>query len=233
MRFAPRVALTVLALSTSPACGSKSDGAHPSVLADDAGDGVDAADSGATDASEDVDKSAPCVGTFGSALTAAFGRLDGTVIAVLPPNDQTCPDPNSTHLIIEVMMGGAAYRMVVDVISTDGSADLLDEVDAPLAGGPWQDGWHDSAVLDYVSTLAVHSTSFVSTPEASLVGKITSEIDLGAHISVFATSGGAADEPNSAHLVHRNVTGQDGAIVIGPDSTLPHYLLLSLSDQTF
>ena len=135
MLFLPRAVLTVFALSTALACSSRTGGAQPSLPTDDAGDGVDAADASVTDASEDVDKSAPCVATFGSALTAAFGRLDGTVIAVLPPNDQACPDPNSTHLIIEVLMGGAAYRMVVDVISTDGTADLLDEIDAPLLPG--------------------------------------------------------------------------------------------------
>jgi hypothetical protein len=190
-------------------------------------------DAAAADAAEDVDKAAPCVATFGSALTDAFGRLDGTAIAVLPPNDQQCAEPNSTHLILEVLMGGAAYRMVVDVISTDGSDDLLYEIDAPLVAGPWADGWHPGVVLDYVATLGVHSPSFVATAQSDLVAKITAEIDLGVPISVFATSGGAADEPDSAHLVHRNVTGQDGAIVIHPEAPVPHWILIRFDDQTF
>jgi hypothetical protein len=237
-----RISLSAVAAFALWACAvaCSSEGAAQPDTTDDAGsdagevDGPVAGDVGAADAGSDVDKSAPCVSTFGSALTAAFGRLDGTVVAVLPPNDQACPAPNSTHMIIEVMMGGAVYRMVVDVLSTSGSPEvLIDEIDAPLVAGPWADGWHAGVVLDYVTTLAVHSTSFMPMPQADLVTKITSEIDLGAHISVFATSGGAADEPDSAHLVHRNLTNADGAIVVHPESAQPHWVLLSFAEQTF
>src|SRR5262249_23663455 len=72
-----------------------------------------------------IDKSAPCASTFGSALTDAFGRLDGTVVAVVPPNDQACAQPNMTHLVLQVEMEGAVYRMVLDVLSNQGSPDVL------------------------------------------------------------------------------------------------------------
>ena len=178
-----------------------------------------------------VDKSAACASTFGSALTPGFGRLDGTVLAVVPPGDQACALPNSTHLVVQVTMGGAAYRMVVDVLSNQGSPDVwLTERDAALVGPAWSDGWHVGASLDYVTDLSLHSTDFTEMKEADLVTAITAELELGAHISVFATTG--ASEPNSAHLVHRNLTGQDGAIVIAPDSS-PHYLLLRFDEQAF
>ena len=50
--------------------------------------------------------------------------------------------------------------------------------------------------------------------------------------SVFlqATAQGEAD---SAHLVHRNYTNQDGAIVIGVDQASPTWLLFAFSDQSF
>ncbi len=70
-----------------------------------------------------LDKSATCAPTFGNALTNAHGRLDGTVVAVVPPNDQACASPNMTHLVVQLSMGGAAYRMVVDVISDTGAND--------------------------------------------------------------------------------------------------------------
>jgi hypothetical protein len=178
-----------------------------------------------------IDKSATCATSFGTALTPAFGRLDGTVLAVVPPNDQACALPNSTHLVLQVTMGGAAYRMVVDVLSNQGNPDLwFTELDAPLAGPAWSDGWHPGVALDYATTLGIHSTGMAEMNEADLVTKITSELALGAHVSVFATSG--STEPNSAHLVHRNLTNADGAIVIGPD-TAPHYLLLRFDEQTF
>ena len=187
----------------------------------------------AVDAMPDaLDKSATCAATFGTGLTAAFGRLDGTVLAVVPPNDQACAAPNSTHLVIQLTMGGAAYRLVVDVLSNQGSPDVdFFELDAPLAAGAWAEGWHPGVALDYVTTLAVHAPQFAAMHEADLVAKITSEITLGAHLSVFATAG--STEPDSAHLVHRNLANQDGAIVIDPDGAHPHYLLMRFDEQTF
>jgi len=185
----------------------------------------------AKDVALDVNKAATCATTFGEDLTNAFGRLDGTVLAIVPPNDQTCAMPNMTHLVIQVTMGGAAYRMVVDVLSDEGSPEVLFyEMNAPLEDGAWADGWHAGIDLDYVLTLKVHSTSFTAMTQATLVAKVTSEIALGAKVSVFATS---MDEPTSAHLVHRNVTNEDGAIVLGPDTASPHYLLFRFAEQTF
>jgi hypothetical protein len=188
-------------------------------------------DASPPDATADVNKAAPCATAFGSSLTNAFGRFDGAVLAIVPPDDQACTLPNSTHLVIQVTTAGVAYRMVVDVLSSSGSPEVLfDELDAPLAAGAWAEGWHPGVVLDYVTTLGVHSPAFTAMLEANLVATISAEIELGDHISVFATSDG---EPNSAHLVHRNLTGQDGAIVVRPESASPHYMLMSFSDQTF
>ena len=205
---AMRLAFLVLA-----ACG----GSHPAVP---------------LDAAPDADpKAAPCTGTFGTGLPTGFGRMDGTVLAVVPPGDEACPEPNSTHLIVEIVQQGAAYRLVVDVLSNQGSPDVLyDELDAPLAGEPWADGWHTQSPLDYATTLGVASTAFAAMHEADLVTTITGKLDLGARVSIYATVG--ASEPDSAHLVHRNITNQDGAIVLLPD-TAPHYLLMRFDEQTF
>jgi hypothetical protein len=214
------------------ACSSSS----PPANVPDASDDVvvvetDAAADVAVDVALDVDKSATCASTFGAALTDAFARLDGTVLAVVPPNDQACAMPNSTHLVIQVLVGGDAYRMVVDVLSSYAPYDVLeDEIDAPLVGGAWAEGWHAGASLDYVTDLNLHSTAFTSMAQADVVAKITSEIDLGAHVSVFATS---QSSPSSAHLVHRNLTNQDGAIVIHPDGASPHWILIRFAEQTF
>jgi hypothetical protein len=199
--------------------GSKKDGGAEASASSDASDAA-------------VDKSATCAASFGQNLTPAFGRIDGTVVAVVPPGDEACAEPNSTHLVIQVMESGAVYRMVVDVLSDEGSPNVLfEEMDAPLAGEAWAEGWHTDASLDYVTTLSTHSTSFTAMVEGDLVAKITSEIDLGANVSIYATA--TSSEPDSAHLVHRNLTNQDGAIVIGPDTAHPHYLLMHFDEQTF
>jgi hypothetical protein len=229
----------LLSLPLLAACSSSTSPANPldAGLADvreaalDAPDAPAMRDGASKDVEPEANKAATCATSFGDSLTNAFGRLDGTVLAVVPPNDQTCAMPNMTHLVIQVTMNGAAYRMVVDVLSDEGDPNVsFYELNAPLADGAWAEGWHAGVDFDYVLTLMVHSTSFTSMTQANLVAKVTSEITLGSKISFFATS---MDEPTSAHLVHRNETNQDGAIVIGPDTASPHYLLFCFSDQTF
>ena len=191
----------------------------------------DALADGPADVIVDVNKAKTCSPTFGDALTNAFGRFDGTVVAVVPPADDACALPNSTHLVLQVSMDGAVYRMVLDVLSSSGDPNVyFYEEDAPLAAGPWAAGWHAGVGLDYVTTLGLHAAAFTSMPEAALVDKVTGEIQVGSHVSVFATSAG---ESNSAHLIHRNLTNQDGAIVLSPESASPHYLLFRFSEQTF
>ena len=212
-------------------------GCHGTAAQSDAASPLDAPRDAVLDAPSDApgdagDKAAPCAATFANDLTPGFGRLDGTILAVVPPGDQACALPNSTHLVIQATFAGKAYRLVVDVLSNQGSPDVdLHELDAPLVGGAWAEGWHTGVALDYVTDLAVHSDAFVPTHEAALVTAITAELELGAHVSVFATSGSA--EPSSAHLVHRNLTSKDGAIVIHPDGAAPHYVLLRFGEQSF
>jgi hypothetical protein len=193
-----------------------------------------------------IDKSARCASTFGSALTAPYGRLDGTVLAVLPPNDQACPMPNSDHLILEVTSGGAVYRMVVNVQSDRGT-DLrvfFGEKSAPLAGPTYAGGWHTNAPLDYALTLGATKSELSPLDMADLVSNVTERIPLDAKVSVFGSTAGGA----SAHLIHRNVDDtdggvtpdggiapiyQDGAIVLLPDSESPQYLLFAFAEDSF
>jgi len=176
-----------------------------------------------------VDKSAACASTFGAGLTNAFGRLDGTILAVVEPGNTTCAMPNSTHVILEVTMNGDAYRMVANVLSTSSDPHVwLGEVDAPLPGKAWAEGWHPGEQLDYVSTLAVTKAQFTEADQAAAVARLDL-LEIGAKVSVYATS---QNSPNSAHLIHRNAANADGAIVLDPD-TSPHYLLTAFPEQTF
>lgn len=180
----------------------------------------------------DVPVDSLCASQFGSELTAAFGRLDGTVLGVVEPGNMTCAMPNSTHVVLEVTMHGAVYRMVVNVLSTSSDPHVwLDELDAPLAGEPWQEGWHPGVALDYVTTLHLGKTAFTQADEATAVARVQQQVVPGTHVSVYATSSGGS-EASSAHLIHRNATNMDGAIVIAPD-TAPHYLLTAFPEQSF
>lgn len=207
--------MRAVAVVAAAACGSSS----PST----------ARDAAAVDA---YPGAAACASTFGSALTDSFGRLDGTLLAIVPPGDNDCAQPNSTHVTVQVTMGGDVYRMVVNVLSDSNQPGVyLDELDAPLAGPAWSDGWHTDAPLDYATTLGVTKSQFTLADETQAVARIEQELVLGARISVFATSSGGSDAA-SAHLVHRNATNMDGAIVIAPD-TAPRYLLTAFMEQTF
>ena len=197
-------------------------------------DASDAPGDGGADAS--VDKTAPCVSTFGNAIgSVGFARFDGTVVAVLPPGNTTCTAPNKTHLVIELKLTGVVYRMVIDVSDTTAPGTIGHHtLTHDLIGGPWVDGWH-TMPLDYGTAFGLHSTDFPKEPTADAVAEITSALDLGAHVSIFATAQGEVD---SAHLVHRVQTGTtasntDGAIVVGVDGASPKWLLFSFSDYTF
>jgi len=194
--------------------------------------GADGGNEGAVrDAAADVDKAAACAKTFGQAIgSVGFARFDGTIVAVVPPNDQACAEPNSTHLVLQMAFAGAAYRMVVDVDDTDAPGSIRSHtMSHALVGGAWKDGWH-SVPLDYVADLGLKAPDFTSVKTADAVASITEALELGAKVSVFATAQGEAD---SAHLVHRNLTGQDGAIVVGVDGASPTWLLFAFSNQTF
>jgi hypothetical protein len=175
----------------------------------------------------DVDKAKDCADTFGDGLTAAFARLDGTVLAVVGPTDTQCTLPNDDHLVIQVTMGGEVYRMVVNV---DGV--FYAETGAPLVGPAWAEGWHTGVALEYDDTLDMHSDAFVYYPMAELVELVTDAIELGAPISVYAESSGG-EFASSAHLVHRNNSKPDGAIALDPLSANPRLLLFRFSNQSF
>jgi hypothetical protein len=178
----------------------------------------------------DADKSGACATTFGSALTSAFGRLDGTVLAVVNPGNQRCPMPNGTHVVLQVITNGAAYRMVINVLSTSSDSHVwLGETQAPLAGGAWAEGWHPGVTLDYVTTLGVSKSTFTESTMTPAIARLNEAIVVGSRVSVFATSSGGA----SAHLVHRNLTNADGAVVIDPESATPRYLLSAFPQQQF
>jgi hypothetical protein len=150
------------------------------------------------------------------------------------PADTMCAMPNSTHLVVQLQVSGAVYRMVVNVLS-DGRNGTdtrvrAEELHHALVGTPFAEGWHTGVALDYATTLGAHSTTgFTPYAMNDLIGWISTRLEIGAHLSAYATSSGGA----SAHLVHRNVSNQDGALVIGPDSSDPVFLLFAFDGDVF
>jgi len=199
-------------------------------------------DSGTPDTAAPIDSGADtnppitgqCASTFGNGLTAAFGRIDGVVYAVQKPSDTGCVMPNSDHLIVQVLMKGAVYRMVVNIESDRPGQDpkvRYGAVPHALPAPAFSDGWHPGLALDYATTLDAHNAAFTPYALADLVTKVAADLVIGAPVSVYATSG--SGRPESAHLVHRNKNQQDGAIVVNPTSATPKFLLFHFDQQVF
>ncbi len=177
-----------------------------------------------------IDKAKDCADMFGDALTAPYGRIDGTVLAVVKPTDTQCAWPNDDHVVLQVNMQGKVYRMVINVMSSFGSPDVFYlETTHALPAPAWEEGWHTGLTLDYANDLGVHADAFTAFDMPTLSDKIADAVTLGQKVSVYAhTSGGP-----SAHKVHRNTASQDGAIVLDPEGATPKVLLFHFSDQVF
>lgn len=181
------------------------------------------------------DKSAGCVAMFGNELTNAHGRIDGSLVAVVSPGNERCALPNRDHVILQVRIASGVYRLVTNVQS-DGSDPKIRmrTLAHPLVGAPFALGWHPGEALNYVDDLQVHSTDteWQARTLADAVTQIEQAVAIGANISVFASSSGGT-YAHSAHLIHRNTGTRDGAIVIGPDTAAPTWLLFQFANQTY
>jgi len=146
-----------------------------------------------------------------------------------------CVFPNSDHVIVQILIDSAVYRMVVNVQRDRSGVDpkiRVGTVAHALPAPAFAEGWHLGAPLDYVTTLGAHSTdpSFSPLTLADATAKIAGELKVGDPVSIYAESG--AGRPESTHLVHRNATNRDGAIVVDPTTT-PKFLLFHFENQTF
>jgi hypothetical protein len=213
-----------LALVTLVGCSSRA----PSMAADASMSG---------DGTMNVDDGTPtrqtCTSDFGDALSAdaTYGRLDGYLVAIVPPaNMQSCNDDDS-HVHLQIRMNAMIYDIAIDVTDEDTMTDDVHTTTLDVAmpsGGAWAEGWHTGVLADYTS-LGLHDTDLTLESKTALVQTLQTDLATANHVSVYATSYG----PDGAHLVHRNGSGHDGILVTEPLSTPSHLRLFSFSDQSF
>lgn len=235
-----RVALVALvALPLATACSSSSSASPGPATEVDAeapseeDASVSSDDAGAADAAPDAPPiTGECAASFGNGLTEGFGRLDGVVYAVQKPSDKQCVMPNDDHLVLQILWAGGVYRMVVNVLANGADTKVRYGVFPHALPAPaFAAGWHTQVALDYVTDLGVHvGEGFESLEMDPLVDAIAKELTPGAPVAVYATSG--AGRPESTHLIHRNKSKQDGAIVVSPNAS-PKFLLFHFATQTF
>lgn len=242
MRYTARFSALSFSLLLLVACGGSSlagppTGADPATNPDgtvattDAGATEDGGTSG--DGSLQDDGSSPtfsdgtptrttCSDTLGSGLSPEHGRLDGTLVSIVPATGAHCPsDPD--HLHLQIRMNGANYDIAVNLDGFEG------EIDAPLPGTPFAEGWHVMN-LDYPKDLGLHSDALTTTTPAAIRARVLSQLANANHISVFGTGYPGSD---GAHLIHRKATAHDGALVINPLGAKAHVIAFRFSTDTF
>jgi hypothetical protein len=168
----------------------------------------------------------PCTSDFGNGLSGTFGRLDGVVVAVVPPGHagQGICNADAHHVHVQVLSQGQTYDVAVN---TDSG--FIAEKDVSLPAGPWADGWHGGVSLDYVANLGLHDADFTTGSEADLDQRLETALASANHVSVFAT----LYSHGGVHLVHRRGRGQDGALVTDPLSPSSHLFAFHFSTQSF
>jgi len=173
-----------------------------------------------------------CTSQFGNKLssTATYGRLDGYLVAIVPPSNQNGCNADSSHVHLQIRMMGSVYDVAIDASDAQSGVDDVhtDQLDHDLGGPGWAEGWHTDVLNDYVS-MGLHSSDLVLHTKAEVVAQINTFLATANHISVYMTTYG----PDGGHLVHRNGNGHDGIIVTDPLSQPSHYMVLSFTDQAF
>ena len=216
--------------SSTPSGGGPIDGVDAALPDEDAAVAADASDAAvAVDASKPTGQ---CAATFGDKLTTGFGRIDGIVYAVQKPSDTQCVLPNNDHVIIQVLMNGAVYRLVANVQGSGTDPKIrIGQLAHALPAPAFAEGWHADAPLDYLTTLGAHADAgFTALSLDEGVAKVAAALKIGDPVAIYGTCG--AGRPESAHLIHRNLTNQDGAIVVNPTTT-PTFMLFHFDNQTF
>lgn len=168
-----------------------------------------------------------CTSQFGSALTATFGRLDGYLVAIVPPGGGPC-NADSDHVHLQVKANGAIYDVAIDVTSPTVDDVHMGTRDLVMPGAAWSEGWHAGGLVDYPA-LGVRAADLGLGTKQSNTAALQTDLANANHISVFATGYG----PDGAHLVHRNGHGHDGLIITDPLSTPAHLRFISFTSQAF
>jgi hypothetical protein len=190
----------------------------------------------ATDGRLHVEDGAPtrfaCTSNFGQLLGASntYGRLDGYLVAVVPPSSMNSCNADTSHVHLQVRMNGAVYDVAVD--ATDGATGTDDvhttQIVHAMPNLAWAEGWHTGVNSDY-TTLGLHSTDLPFQTKQQVVNDLTADFTTTNHISVYMVTYGG----DGGHLVHRNGNGRDGMIVTEPLSSPAKLRVLSFTNVVF
>jgi hypothetical protein len=167
-----------------------------------------------------------CVSKYGTGLTAAHGRLDGYLVSIVAPTNESKCNADNSHVHLQVLMNNAIYDVAVDTGSSGDDIYYLAKDMAP-PGGAWAEGWHTSDALNY-SSLGLKSTDFTDASPTDAPGIVEMQLATTNHISVFGTG----YNTNGMHLIHYE-SGKDGALVLEPQAATSHVLFFRFAGDNF
>jgi hypothetical protein len=195
----------------------------------------DAASDAATGAEGDAaPRNATCTPTSqqnGTAVNTTHGRLDGTLVFVVPPvgNYDQC-NGDSSHVHLQVEVSGSIYDIAVDIGTAPNDEVGMYKQAITLPDGAWSEGWHGDGALSYKS-LDLSSTSFPIESPTAIANVLESLLDDTSQISIFCTG---YSQDNGCHDVHyEDGTGNDGALVLNPTAASPTVVFFRFSTQSF
>ena len=169
-----------------------------------------------------------CTNTFGAQLSAVHGRLDGLLVAVVPPGGRSC-NGDADHVHLQVLANGSVYDVAVNVRDNTGGDVFFLARDGAAVSFAWVEGWHPYERLGYPS-LGLSSGAFTAKPISLLAQQVENELATVNHVSIFATGYG----PSGVHNVHyRDGVSSDGAIIARPLSGGARTLFFHFANQSF
>jgi len=152
----------------------------------------------------------PCTGSFGSAMSATYGRLDGFLVAIVNPNTGSGCRGDDNHIHLQVRVNGGTEDIAVNIASTSGTPCRLPNPERDAGGRRLDRGLaHRPAarlrehpgrpLLELHGGDAIQLTALVDNAVANAN-----------HVSIYTTGFDAT----GGHLIHRQGSNHDGAIVI-------------------
>jgi hypothetical protein len=205
-----------------------------------AGDDASVADSGsslessseAATVTDGAARNAACTPTSqqtGTITNTKHGRLDGTLVYVLPVDGSYACNGDSSHVHLQIEVSGLVYDVAIDIGATGDEVGLY-QTSMAMPDGAWAEGWHGSDSLTY-PTLGVKSSAMPLAAPSDVASQVQAALESTSQISVFCTS---YTQGNGCHDVHyENGNGDDGAIVLDPTAASSPILFFRFSTQNF
>jgi hypothetical protein len=166
----------------------------------------------------------------GTAVDTNHGRMDGTLVYILPVDGSSSCNGDSAHVHLQVEMSGNVYDVAVDIGKSGDEVGWYEQTTA-MPGGAWAEGWHGSDGLGY-SSLGLSSSQFTTLDPNSMASEVESLLANTSQISIYCT--GYTPGDNGCHDVHyQDGTGQDGAIVLNPMSATSPIVFFRFIGQSF